>query len=179
MRRGCLLTVVGILALCLVGCGLGYFVGLPRFRDSVRDGVQDAISTQVAIQIPAAAGGKAAPGSYTITAAELQERLLQDVDSDTVDDIVIRITPAGFEFGLTTSGDRETTYTGLPVVGAGKLSIINMETTSDFLDFLFPSDDLAEAIENAVNNYLVENDLELDSISLEDGAITLVTVPAA
>src|SRR4051812_24424400 len=123
MRRGCTIFVVFVLVLCLGVCGLGYFVGVPRIRDSARDGVRDAVSTQVAFEIPTVTGGQAEAGSYTITAAELQQRLLVNVDNDTVDNIVISISPAGFEFGLTTSGDQKTTYSGLPVAENGKLKM--------------------------------------------------------
>lgn len=178
MRRGCLITVIAILLVCVAGCGLGYFVALPRARDSARDGVRNAISTQVAIQIPAPANGKPDPGSYTLTEAELQQQLRDNVDSNTVNDIVITISETGFEFGLTTSGDQKTTYTGLPVAENGKLQMTGMKTTSGVLEFIFPAKDLGKAIEEAVNNYLVENDLRLDSLTLEDGSITLETVRA-
>ena len=46
------------------------------------------------------------------------------------------------------------------------------------LDFIFPADDLGDAIEEAVNNYLAENDLELDALVLENGEVTLETVRA-
>jgi hypothetical protein len=178
MRKGCLIFVIAVLILCLGGCGLLYFVGLPKVRDAARDGFRDAISTQVAIQIPAPAGGTADPGTYTITEQELQAQLLVNVDSDNIDDIVISITPQGFEFGLATAGDQDTTYTGVPVVENGKLRMEDMQTSSDFFDFLFPPKDLAKAIEDGVNNYLEANDLELDSLELEEGQITLVTVAA-
>ena len=42
----------------------------PAFRKEIRKGVHDAVATEVAIQIPAAA-----PGTYTLTAANLQTAL--------------------------------------------------------------------------------------------------------
>lgn len=179
MRRGCLIGVVGTLGLCLIVCGLVYFVGIPRIRDSARDGVRDAISTQVAIQIPAEGGGNADPGSYTISASELQRQFLQNVNSDSVDDIVIRISETGFDFGFTTSGNQEAIYSGFPVAQNGQLVMTGMTTTNDGLDFIFPAEDLGAAIEEAVNNYLAANDLELDSLTLENGSITLETVAAS
>jgi hypothetical protein len=175
MKRGCMIGVIGLLALCLVGCGLGFFVGIPRIRNDAQDGVRDALSTEIAIQIPAN-GGVAAPGSYTISATDLQNSLLTNVNDSAVSDIVVRITPSGMAFGVKSDGGQETTYTGVPVATDGKLAMTQMETNSGVLDFFFPADDLGEAVEQAVNNYLGANNLELESLTLGDGEITLHTV---
>lgn len=179
MRRGCLFTVLGILGICVIACGLGYFVAIPRIRDREADQVRDSISTQVAIQIPAGDTGEVPPGTYTLTAAELQEGLLANVDDDTVDDLSIRITPAGLELALKTSGDQEATYTGLPVASDGELEMTDMDSTSGMLNFIFPAENLGDAIEDGVNDYLRANNLTLDSLTLNNGSITLETVPAS
>jgi hypothetical protein len=178
MRRGCFIGVIGVLVLCLVGCGLVWFVGIPRVRDSARDGIRDAISTEVAQQIPAGTDGTAEPGSYTLSAEEIQSSLSRNFDVQNVDDLVIRISPTGFEFGVTTEGGQETTYSGLPVVENGQLKMTNMKSSEGVLDFIFPAKDLGKAIEDAVNNYLAENNLQVDDIELTNGALTLVTVSA-
>lgn len=175
VKKGCLIGVSVVLVLCLAACGLGYFVGLPRVRDSVRDGIRDAISTEVAVQIPATGGGSAAPGDYTITALELQNSLAANFNSSTVDDIIVRINQAGFEFGFKASGGQETTYSGLPSVENGKLVMTNMKASDGTIDWFFPAKDLGKAIEQAVNNYLAENNLQIADLTLNDGSITFET----
>lgn len=178
MKKGCLIGASVVMVLCLVACGLGYFVGLPRLRDSVRDGVRDAISTEVAIQIPAGAGGTAAPGTYSITAQELQQSLAANVNNSTVDDIIVRINQGGFEFGFKTSGGQETTYSGVPTIVDGKLVMTNMHASDGRLNWFFPAKDLGKAIEEAVNTYLAANNLSVSDLTLEDGSVTFDTVAA-
>jgi len=178
MRRGCFLTVVILLVLCLVACGLGYFVGIPRVRDSAREGMEDAISTTVAEQIPAT-GGIAQPGTYEITEDELQAEISGNVDVQNVNDLVIDLAPSGITFRITTNGDQDLTYTGRPEVVDGQLRMEDMEASEGFLDWIFPADDLGEAIEDAVNNHLAENNLELESLDLTNEALTLETVAAS
>src|SRR3954451_10047613 len=72
VKRGCCVGVVGLLALCLIACGAGYFLAIPRARDQIQGSVQHAISTEVAIQIRPSSGTPSPPGSYTITQQELQ-----------------------------------------------------------------------------------------------------------
>ena len=179
MRRGCCLGVVGVLVLCLVGCGLGYFIGVPRFRDGVQDGMEDAISTTVAEQIPARAGGTARPGVYEITEEELQREITGNVDVQSVEDFVIDLTPGGIVFRITPSNaDQELTYSGNPEAVDGRLQMTNMESSENFLDWIVPADDLGEAIENAVNDYLAANNLALESVELTNNVLTLETVTA-
>lgn len=177
MRRGCLFGLFGLLVLCVVCVGLGYFVAIPRVRDTARDGIRDAVSTEVARQIPARAGN-AAPGAYTISAQELQDSLLANLGDARVNDVVIRITPTGMVLGVTSEGGQETTYTGVPTAVGGRLVMTDMDTSSDFLNFLFPADDLGDAIEAAVNGYLAQNGLTLESLDLGDGELTLNTAAA-
>ena len=178
MRRGCFLSVIALLGLCLIACGLLYFVGVPRIRDSARDGMRDAISTTVARQIPASADGAAEPGTYELTETELQSEITGNLDVQNVEDLVIDLTPAGITFRILTDGDQDLTYTGRPEVVDGQLRMADMEASDGFLDFIFPADDLGEAIEDAVNKYLAENNLRLESVELTDEALVLETVSA-
>ena len=161
----------------MVGVALGYFVGVPRIRDAAQVGVRDAIGTEVARQIPATTG-QAAPGSYTIFEDELQTSLNANVTANGVDTLDIQINPSGFSFRLSAQGNRESTYTGVPVAEDGRLVMTRMETSNGFLDFVFPAEDLGVAIEDAVNGYLAANGLALDGLALGDGELTLETVAA-
>jgi hypothetical protein len=172
------LGVVGLLVLCVIGCGLGYFIGLPRVRDGVQDSMEDAISTTVAEQIPGRGSGTARPGVYEITEAELQGEINGNVDVQNVDSFVIDITSNGMIFRIGTNGDQDLTYSGKPVAENGHLVMSNMESSEGYLDWIFPADDLGEAIENAVNDYLAANNLALESVKLSNGTMTLETVTA-
>ena len=96
-----------------------------------------------------------------------------------VDELVIELAPSGITFQISTNSDQDLTYSGRPEVVDGKLRMTDMEASQGFLDWIFPADDLGEAIEDAVNNYLAENNLQLESLELTDDALTLETVPAA
>lgn len=175
MRRGCFIAVIGVFGLCLVASGLVYFVGLPRFQDGARDEIRDAISTEVAQQIPST-GGTADPGTYTLSEAELQQGLAENFDVQNVDNVLIQITPAGLAFILDANSGDDVTYSGVPVAVNGRLEMTNMESNEGIFDFIFPADELGKAIEDAVNNYLEQNNLQVDSVELIDGELTLVTV---
>src|SRR5215213_4998675 len=178
MRRGCFLSVIALLGLCLIACALGYFVGIPRVRDNARGEMEDAISTTVAEQIPAT-GAAARPGTYELTEDELQAEISGNVDVQNVNDLVIDLAPGGITFRITTNGDQDLTYTGRPEVVDGQLRMEDMEASEGFLDWIFPADDLGDAIEDAVNNHLAENNLELESLDLTNEALTLETVAAS
>jgi hypothetical protein len=178
MKRGCFISAVALLGLCLVGCAVVYFVAIPRVRDSARDGVRDAIGTTVAQQIPSDSTGAAEPGAYTITEADIQAQITENMDVSNVDDLVIQITPTGLEFGVQTDSNQNLSYTGVPVVENGLLRMRGMEASDGVMDWIFPAEDLGTAIEDAVNNYLAQHSLRLESLHLADGEMTLVTVPA-
>ena len=177
MRRGCMIFALGALGLCVVGGILGWLVGVPRLRDNLRDGVRDGIATEVAAQIPAGAGGEVPPGRYTFTEDELQAGLAEEA-GDQVEDVLIALSPTGIRLGFVAQGDQEFNYRGVPAAENGRFVVQNMEATNGVLDFLLPADDLATAIEDAVNGYLGENNLRLQAVELGDGELTLETEPA-
>lgn len=178
MRRGCMIFVLGALVLCLLVCGVGYFIGLPRLHTGVRNEIRDVISTEVAEQIPAI-DGSAEPGAYTFNEAVLQQAFNESVDTPSVDDFVIQINPTDLQFTIGIEGGEDIVYSGVPVAVNGRLEMTNMETNEGFFEFLFPADELGKAIEDAVNTYLSQNGLEVSEIELADGELTIVTVAAA
>lgn len=175
MRRGCLFGLVGAFGLCVVGCGLLYFLALPNIRDSVQSALEDGMTTVVAGQIPAI-DGVALPDTYEITQEELQQSIAANLGSGTMDDIQLTIDPVtGFSIGLSSQGGQGATYTGLPTVEDGKLVLTNMESSDGFLDFVVPADRIGDAIEDAVNGYLAANGLTIQSLEVLDGKIDIVT----
>ena len=173
-RRGLLIGAGAVLGFCLLGCILVFVAGLPAFRDEVRDGVHDAVATEVARQIPPISGGAAQPGTYTLTDADLEASLRENLDENEDDeqDLIVRILPTHVEIGITSQG-QDAIYTGVPAAEDGELVMQDMDTDNGFVSFLLPPDTIAGAIEDAVNDYLTANNLRLDSVTLSDGELTL------
>ena len=178
LRRGGLFSSVAVLGLCVIACAVTWFVGVPAFQDAVREDVEDGVATEVARRIPRTARGAAQPGSYVITQESLRRQLMAEAEDTNAQDVVLQITPSGLELGFTTRG-QDVTYSGTPVAEDGRLVIRDIQTDTDWLGFILPADDLAQAIEDGVNGYLAENRLRLDAVELGDGAMTLTTGPAA
>jgi hypothetical protein len=177
-RRGLLIGVSAVLGFCLLGCVLVFVSVIPSFRDEVRDGVHDAVATEVARQIPAAIGGAAQPGRYTLTAADLEARLRENLDDEQDEqDVIVRITDTQIEIGVTSQG-QDAIYTGTPVAEDGELAIQEMSTDNGIVRFVLPPDKIAGAIEDAVNSHLNSNNLRLDTVELADGQLTLVVSQA-
>lgn len=172
MRRGCLISLVVLLGLCVLCTGGAYFVGLPQLRDAVGEGFEDAMSTEVAQRLAPNPRTTPAPGTYTITEASLRESLQAEAEEGSVEDVIIRITPAEIEFGFTT-GEQDVSYSGGVAAEDGKLVLTDFESNNDALEFIFPADRMAEAIEDAVNNYLEENNLRLADVTLAEGEMIL------
>ncbi len=171
-----LLIISGAFAgLLVVCCLLGIFVAIPRARDEAQEEVQEAIATEIARQIPAIPGIGAEPGTYTITAASLEASLRENSDND--DDLTVEITPEGMSFGVVTSG-QDAVYSGVPAAENGAFVMHDMETNSGFLKWVLSPDSVGEAISAGINGYLSENNLQLESLELQDGQMVLTTVPA-
>jgi hypothetical protein len=176
---GKILSIVGValFGILVICCVLGFFVGLPRVRDELQDSVQEAVATEVAQQIPAIPGIGAEPGTYTITEESLESSMRESADSGDNNDWQVRITPEQMSFGVVTSG-RDATYTGVPAAENGQFVMRDMDTNNRFFDFILSPDDLGDAISGSVNRYLAENNLQLESLELQDGQIILTTVAA-
>jgi hypothetical protein len=172
MRRACLIIVVMLLGVCVLCVGLGWFVGLPRFREAVGDGFEDAMSTEVARELAPRPGAAPVPGVYTITEDELRQSLEAEAEGEGVEDVLIRITPSELEFGFT-SGSQELTYSGGVAVEDGQLVVTDFEANNDVMDFFFPAEELGAAIEDSINNYLAANGLVLDDVELQEGEMVL------
>ncbi len=172
MGRRSLIVVLGVLSACVICCGVVWFVALPRARDAVNDGLRDAVASEIAQQI--APQGVAAPGTYTISAEDLLARIQQETSGNdaNVDNFTLSIKPSQIEVGFN-SNSQTATYTGQLAAVDGKLEVQNMSASSGVLNFLFPAGEVANAIEDGVNNYLAANNLVLNDLTMGDGTITL------
>ncbi|MGH2560593.1 MAG: hypothetical protein ACRDJH_16135 [Thermomicrobiales bacterium] len=177
MRRGCLIAVVAVLGLCGIGCGLVWFVVLPRIQDEIAGEFEDAVATSVA-GIPAITDVRA--GTAVVTEQMLNESFTGNVEGSEgvdVENIVANITPAGVEivFDLT---DQDATYSGQVVAEDGALVVRDMEVDPSQMGWFVPADKMAGAIEDGVNGVLEANNLRLRSVELGDGQMTLTTEAA-
>lgn len=175
-----LIIAAAIVGLCVLSCAALVFLGIPAVREGLRNEIEHAVSTEVAQQIPAPAGGVAAPGEYTITENSLQASLRSNLDADgeSAGDVFVDITVDRLEIGVISQG-QTATYSGLPTIVDGRFVVRDSESSSRFLSFVLPADEFAEALEDAVNGYLEANNLELSELQMTDGAIVMITVVAS
>lgn len=173
MRRGLMIGCLGLLGLCVICSGLGFFVGLPRIRDGLEDGVAEFGATEIAeiFAIPGAAG----PGTHTLTEAAINARIQEEnPDAQNIEDWLIDITPAGYEVGFSASGD-DVSYSGDLVAEDGRLRVIDTEADATFFEWFFSAGAMGDAIERSFNTWLDANNLTLTDVQLADGEVTLVT----
>ncbi len=173
MRRGLMIGCLGLLGLCIVCSGLGFFVGLPRFRDQLEDGVADFGATEIAeiLAVPGASG----PGTYTLTEADINARIQEEnPDTQNIDDWMINITPEGYTIGFSASGE-EVTYSGDLVAENGRIQVTNADADAGYFEWFFSAGAMGNAIERSVNTWLTANNLTLTDVQLADGEVTLVT----
>lgn len=176
-RRGCLISLGVIAGLLLVCCVLGWFVAIPRFRDTVSDSISDELTTQVAGQLQPPTG-TLEPGTYTLSVADLQRQIDANMDeSSTTSDFGISIDGdqlvIDFDAGSQTFG-----YSGTPTVRDGKLVIDDMEVDDDTLGWFMPADRMADIIETGVNDYFTSQGLAIDGIQMGEDEIEFEVVPA-
>lgn len=174
MRRGCLFGILGLLGLCIVGCALTYFVALPRVRDAVRDPFEEVIGTQIALVAAPTPGVAPEPGTYVLEAADLNSAIRDRIgDNGSFDDVEVTLTPERFRLRLTTN-DQDVTYEGNVVAVNGRLDVTDV-SGDGWLTSVLPAGDIAESIENVINDYLAANNLVLTDATLGDGTLTLTT----
>lgn len=175
-RRGCLIAVGSMLGLLLLCCVVGWFVGIPRVRDTVSEGISEELSTQIASQLDSVPGDLDA-GTYTLSVADLRSQIDANVNSSTASDFDISVDPQGIVINFE-SNNQQIGYSGVPVARDGDLVIDDMTVDNDVLGFLLPADRAAGIIEESVNSYFAARDLDIDRIDLGNDEITFTTVPA-
>lgn len=160
---------MGLLLLC---CVVGWFVGVPRLRDSIEGDLADSISTEVSEQIGPADIG---PGRYEISVADMQRQLASTLTSQNIDDFNISVDASGMSIGFTSSG-QTIGYTGLPTAQNGELVMDNMAVDNSALGFFMPADRLGNAIERGVNSYFDAQGLDIGSLELGNDELIVEAV---
>lgn len=177
MGRRFTFAIAGLLGVCLLCCGLVWFVAIPRARDTVEDGLREAVGTEVAVRV--APLGTVEPGEYVITEADLLGQINEALSGNSaqIEDLAFEITPDQIRIGFT-SGEQDANYTGRLAAVDGRLDVQEMQTSSGFLDFLFPAGIVEDGIEDGVNGFLAANNVTLTDLVMQDGQVTLVVEPA-
>lgn len=163
-------SLMGLLLLC---CVVGWFVGVPRLRDSIEGDLSDAISTEVAEQIGPADIG---PGRYEISVADMQRQLASTLNTQNIEDFDISVDSNGMSISFVSSG-QTIGYSGVPIAENGELVMDNMRVDNDVLGFLMPADRLGNAIETGVNSYFDSQGLDIGSLELGNDRIIVEAVP--
>lgn len=161
---------MGLLLLC---CVVGWFVGIPRFRDAIESDLSNSISTEVADQIDLADIG---PGRYPISVADMQQQLAGTLSSQNVENFDISVNPDGMTISFTSNG-QTVGYSGVPVAENGQLIVENMEVDNGVLGFFMPAERLGNAIETGVNNYFDAQGLDIGGVELGNDEIIIEAVP--
>lgn len=168
--RGCLISTGVFVVLIFVCCLVLLFVGVPRFQNSLKNEMAHALSTEVAVQVP---DTKLNGGTYTISLAELQNKLSSSVNSNGVNGITLTSNGQQLELAIATSGNNRVSYTGTPTVQNGRLVMEDMQTNNSTLGFFMPADKLGNAIENGVNDFFKANNLTITSLKVQGDQIVI------
>jgi hypothetical protein len=161
---------MGLLLLC---CVVGWFVGVPRLRDSIETDLSDAISTEVAEQIGPADIG---PGRHEISVAAMQRQLASTLNTQNIEDFDISVDSTGMSISFVSSG-QTIGYSGVPIAENGELVMDNMTVDNDVLGFFMPAERLGNAIESGVNGYFDAQGLDIGSLELGNDVIVVEAVP--
>ncbi len=172
-----LMITAGVLLVLCIGCvAVGYFVAIPRVKNSVEEGVDQAVSTYVVPQIANISGTPEA-GIYTLTDEEINSRI-QSGNAD-LSDLRFVITPAGLELRFGEQG-QDVAYTAQVSAVDGKIEIqgANLDGVPSWI---IPTGAISNGFESGINDYLAANDLIVSSVTLQDGSMTLMLedAPAA
>ena len=146
MRRGCLFGVTGVLGLCVIACVLLYVVGLPRLRENAREPLEEAVGTQIARQIAPNPGIAPGPGTYVISADDLNAGLRDELgESEYFDEVAVVFAADGFTVRFT-ANERDTTYHGNVTATDGRLEVTDM-TDDGVMTFFFPASEVRKALD--------------------------------
>jgi hypothetical protein len=164
-----MITAGVLLGLCILCVGLGYFVAIPRVKESVEDGVDEAVATYVVPQI-AGIGVTPEADTYTLTEEDINNQI-QGSDAQ-LQDLRFFITPAGLELRFGEQG-QDVVYTAQVSAVDGKIEIQSADLDG-IPTWIIPTGAISNGIERGINNYLAANNLVVSSITMQEGSMTMV-----
>jgi hypothetical protein len=169
--NGCILGCLGLLLILAVAAALGYFAVLPAAREAARDQLRDVVSTQVVRidTLPVLPSGE-----LVITEEDVNRRLRENIgEVNQISDPVFNINPDGVTLTVDVLGT-ETTYRGGVAVEDGRIVITNPEADGPAGQVL-PADDVADFVEDLVNDLQRRSTVEFTGVQLSDGQMTIET----
>jgi hypothetical protein len=181
MGRWVLIIIGGSLALCLGCVVIGVFVVRPRAQSAVASAMADAIATSAAGSISTSA---LATGELVLTADDLDVNNaisysgscgISVTNQETaIYGITTEITPAGIFVGCEGGN-----YSAVPVVKDGRVEITEIEVSTGVLKVFLSKNNFEKGMEEGINRALAANKLTPIAITLDDGAMTILTEGAA
>ncbi len=173
-RRGCLLGCGGFLILCVIASGIGWFFGVPRAVDALRDEVADGVSTIVAENVfsnysrTRLQQGQDVRISFSALNAELQDA------SDSEDNLdSLRIVSRGNNIVMSASVSGQTYEIAFTpgITSDGHLDLINVDEGGWWQQQTMTV--LGGGFEKSINTWLDQNGLVLTDVTVEADSIIL------
>lgn len=170
---GCFSTLIILVLLLVICLGLGWFVGVPRIRDSVSHGIQEGIGTQISRELGVANVGS---GEHTINLSTIAGQMQTQLKDAGIEDITLTGDGQFLYLSMTSRGSKAV-YSGKPEVVNGKLVMTDMSTSNNVLGFFMPAGRLGDAIELGVNNYFAAQGQRIVSLAIDTTTLSVVTEP--
>ncbi|MGC4105786.1 MAG: hypothetical protein QM753_05420 [Thermomicrobiales bacterium] len=170
---GCFSTLIILMLLLVICVGLGWFVGVPRIRDSVSHSIEHGISTQVAQELGSVNVGA---GPHTLDLTTIANQLHGQLGNAGVDKITLRGDGTRLYLGLT-SRRSDAIYSGIPTVVDGKLVMTDMTSSNNVLGFIISPGRLGDAIEAGVNTFFSQQGLRIVEVEVGTDSLTVYTEP--
>jgi flagellar basal body-associated protein FliL len=173
MARILVLIMGGLLLVCVVCAGAGYFYFIPRAQDEIESNLQEAVATHV---VPYFAGLDITPeaGTYVLSA--------DDVNADiasanlSLENLKVEITPDLIALRFDDQ-NQDISYEANVIAVDGSFDVTNAQLEG-VPGWLLPEDTITQAIEDSLNAYLTENGLIVTDVVLTDGEMTITTADA-
>lgn len=173
-RRGCLFGCGGLLMVCVIVSGIGWFFGIPRAVDALRDEVADGVSTIVADNVHSLYSrselqqGQDVRLSFNALNVELQDA---SDDADNLDSL--KIVGRGYDIVMSASVSGQSYDIAFtPSIGTnGHLNLIKVDEGGWWQQQTMKV--LGGGFEKSINTWLDENGLVLTDVTVESDAIIL------
>lgn len=165
------LAIIGVCLLICVGSAIWFTTQLgPELQDSARE----YTATQVAQHI--SPDGQ----TYTLREDDLEAGINQQIQQEgdaAFDDVIVTMTPSGFEVRLDLQ-EQDVYYSGSIGVSEGRVQVTDADAEAPVIGYIFGADDMAQAIEDGINDYFESQGLRVVSVEQQAGSVVFVTESA-
>lgn len=176
-RRGTsriLIAVIAIIGVCLLACVGALIWWYTQLGPEIRESAREYTSTQVALH--ATPTGQ----SYTVMAEDLERGINQEIQQEgdaAFDDVIVELSPQGYRVSLDLQ-EQDVYYTGSFSVVDGRIEVTNADADAPVISFIFGADDMAQAVEEGINDYFEAQGLRVVSVEQQQGRVVFITEPA-